>query len=139
MPRASRLAVLCLGLTCAASARAEDKVFSLYAPACDHTFARAGYPNQISRCARPSNTPEYDGYYVGGGCAFRGHGPGPEQGTWGWDWLGGRWVHPRVVLGWCDRCRYQGGTGAYKTDGPEVLNVFGLKLPHREAGCGEGH
>jgi hypothetical protein len=139
MPRAACLTAFLVSLAFVSGGRAQDKVFSLYAPACDHTFKRAGCPNEISRCARPTNTPEYCGYYVGGGCVCRGHGPGPEQGTWGWDWLGGRWLHPRVVLGWCDRCRYQGGTGAYKTDGPEVPNVFGLKLPHRESENCEKH
>src|SRR5262245_84908 len=32
-----------------------------------HTFDRAGYSNEQSRCARPSETSNYSGYYVGGG------------------------------------------------------------------------
>jgi hypothetical protein len=138
MPRAFFLGALLAGLALGGSAQAEDKVYSLNAQVADHTFQRAGYPNHVSPYARPTNTPEYSGYYVGGGCVWRGGPPGPEQGAWGWDYFGGHWLRHRVLLGWCNGCRYQGGTGQYKTDGPEVPNVFGLKLPKRETGC-EGH
>ena len=32
-----------------------------------HTMERAGYPNEISRFAHPTDTGRYYGYYVGGG------------------------------------------------------------------------
>jgi hypothetical protein len=73
----------------------------------------------ISRFAIPSNNGRYIGYYVGGGCARRlkADPRRPDEGTWGWDFQGA--LIPRLVnLGWWHGRRYQGGTGAYKTDGP---------------------
>lgn len=86
-------------------------------PCDDHTMARAGNPDCISRLARPSNTAANIGYYVGGGSPCKGMPPGPEQGTWGWDYSG-RCFHRRICLLW--NCRYQGGLGAYKAEGPHL-------------------
>jgi hypothetical protein len=68
--------------------------------------------------AVPSNNPHYIGYYAGGGAPLRRSEPrGPDDGTWGWDYRG--WlISRRVTLGWWHGRRYQGGTGAYRTDGP---------------------
>jgi hypothetical protein len=90
----------------------------------DHTMARAGYPQEISHCARPSETHAYVGYYVGGGSPCLGDHRFANEGTWGWDYQG--CLIPRKVFlcWWHGRC-YQGGTGAYKTDGPH--------LPEKEA------
>jgi hypothetical protein len=67
--------------------------------------------------ARPSNTPCYVGYYVGGGCPCRGDGRTSEEGTWGWDYQG--CCLPRCVRLWWSHGRcHQGGKGAYETDGP---------------------
>lgn len=87
-----------------------------------HTFERAGYPNEISKCARPSENCTYGGYHVGGGCPCSGGPPTCHEGTWGWDYVGFKCLRPKVMLNWC-RDRYQGGTGAYKTDGPPVPDV----------------
>ena len=87
----------------------------------EHTFERAGYSCEVSRLAHLSNTPRYVGYYVGGGCAFKGGPPGPAQGTFGWDYGGICRFPKRIILGWCNR--FQGGVGAYKTDGPDVFDV----------------
>jgi hypothetical protein len=82
---------------------------------------RAGWPLCVAPWAIPSSTPAYCGGYVGGGCA---HCPkcedrSPEEGTWGWDYVG--WVfHRRVFLGWWHGRREQAGIGAYKTDGPKL-------------------
>ncbi len=81
---------------------------------------RAGYPSHVSRLAQPSATGPYDGYYVGGGSACRGDGPGNEDGTWGWDYFGRCWKS-KVALLWSDG-KYQGGAGAYQMDGPHLLN-----------------
>lgn len=86
---------------------------------CDH--ARAGCPRQISPLAMPTNTPANCGGYVGGGCAFPrlADDRSPEEGTWGRDYVG--WIIPRrVFLGWWHGRSYQGGTGAYRTDGPKL-------------------
>jgi hypothetical protein len=81
--------------------------------------------------AVPSNNSHYIGYYVGGGCNCLGHADPrrPDEGTWGWDYRG--WLIPRWVnLGWWHGRRYQGGTGAYRTDGPHY---------HEEESAGGEH
>jgi hypothetical protein len=68
------------------------------------------------------------GYYVGGGRACGGTPRCCTEGTWGWDYQG--WVLPRrVLLYWSHGRRYQGGIGAYKTDGPHVPDLPGLLNP----------
>jgi len=85
-----------------------------------HTMDRAGHPDCISKCARPSVTPAYVGYYVGGGAVGpKAEPPLASDGTWGWDYQGG-WFRRRVILNWWHGRRYQGGIGAYKTDGPHL-------------------
>ena len=83
-----------------------------------HTDEAAGYPRSLAGHIEPSVTPGGIGYYVGGGVAW-GHGEnrGRHDGTWGWDETGG-WRHRRRgILGWSGGRKYQGGTGAYRTDG----------------------
>ena len=82
---------------------------------------RAGFPQEVSRFARPSDTGRYIGYTVGGGAGRRkGDAPLQLEGTWGWDYSGGLFQR-RVIPGWWHGRRYQGGSGAYGTDGPKVL------------------
>jgi hypothetical protein len=81
---------------------------------------RAGCPQCVSRYAQPTRTPEYVGYYVGGGAARDGEPRYPHEGTWGWDY-GGRLFPKRIMLNWWHGERSQGGTGAYKTEGPKIL------------------
>jgi hypothetical protein len=92
-----------------------------------HTHERAGNPLCISPHARPTDTPDYVGSYVGGG-KKQGQGGEPrrvEEGTWGRDYVGS--CLPRHVwLGWSHGRCAQGGTGAYETDGPFVPDVIGL-------------
>lgn len=83
---------------------------------CD--FARAGCPQSLRKITIPSNTRFYGGYYVGGGTPTRGAGRCPDDGTWGWDYSGILFPK-RNALNWTAG-RYQGGTGAYKTDGPKL-------------------
>jgi hypothetical protein len=82
---------------------------------------RAGHPQELSIFARPSDNGGFLGYYLGGGCLSRrkAEPPTPDEGTWGWDFTG-RWFTRRVDLGWWHGRRYQGGSGAYKTDGPKL-------------------
>ncbi len=135
-----RIVVLLLGVLGGRLQAADDAV-PLGSDGCDHTFARAGHPEVVSRCARPSKTAAYCTYYVGGGCACKGGPPGPLQGTFGWDYCGKCLYPGHVVLRWCNR--YQGGTGSYRTDGCPVPNVFNVKLPERghgeEPACPSGH
>ncbi len=81
---------------------------------------RAGNPTSVAPWARPSDTGRYDAYRVGGGAPCRGEGPGPDEGTWGWDYRG-LCLPSLTALGWYHGRREQGGTGAYATDGPKVL------------------
>ena len=87
------------------------------AQTCD---CRSGYCGQTAWYAAPSDTGHYLGYYVGGGSPCRGEAPLPCEGVWGWDYSG---LHfsPRIMLLWNHGVRYQGGPGAYRTDGPQLL------------------
>ncbi len=82
---------------------------------------RAGYPQEISPLAHPSETPGYDGGYIGGGAPFRGEPRFLQEGVWGWDYPG-RLIPARIFLDYWHGLRSQGGTGAYKTDGPHLLH-----------------
>ena len=94
-----------------------------------HTDERAGYPRDLAHHIEPSTTPGGIGYYVGGGVPV-GHkhhhdeGRRPEDGTWGWDETGSVHLRHRVILGWSHGRKYQGGTGAYRTDGPVVPDLI---------------
>jgi hypothetical protein len=72
------------------------------------------------RLLLPSEVRGNVGYHVGGGNPFP-HLAEPrtaEEGTWGWDYQGW-WIPRRVISGWWHGRRHQGGTGAYKSDGPK--------------------
>jgi hypothetical protein len=81
--------------------------------------AQSGWPLCIRHCALPSDTGAYVMYQVGGGCPFwhTSEPPFPDEGTWGWDYAG-LWFQRRVILGWWHGRRYQGGIGAYPSEGP---------------------
>ena len=87
----------------------------------DCDFQRAGNPECISRLARPSSGPNFTGYYVGGGSAFRGEPRSPNEGTWGWDYSG-LFCFRHIDLGWWHGARYQGGTGQYQPDRTRLLS-----------------
>lgn len=80
-----------------------------------------GGPPPIAWWAVPSDTGRNVGYHVGGGSGhpWRAEPRRPDEGTWGWDYQGG-FFRRRVILGWWHGQRYQGGTGAYQTDGPKL-------------------
>lgn len=82
---------------------------------CD--FQRTGWPQCVHLLSIPSRTHFYGGYYVGGGAPVLGEGPYVDEGTWGWDYAG-ILFDKRIALNWTHGARYQGGTGAYRTDGP---------------------
>jgi hypothetical protein len=86
----------------------------------NHNMACKGFPQEVSCLAKPSETNAYVGYRVGGGRPCRGDYPHSWEGTWGWDYQGCK-LPRQVILGWWHgRC--QGGTGAYRTDGPHLLH-----------------
>jgi hypothetical protein len=87
-----------------------------------HTDERAGYPRELAHHLEPSTTSGGIGYYVGGGVPLA-HRQlrRRDEGTWGWDETG---CHCRTILGWSRGRKYQGGTGAYATDGPRVPDVI---------------
>jgi hypothetical protein len=85
--------------------------------AADH--ARAGCAMLVRSRAIPSNTRHYGGYWLGGGVPVIGAVPVAEDGTYGWDYFG-ILFSKRIDLRYSHGHRYQGGTGAYKTDGPRL-------------------
>jgi hypothetical protein len=96
-----------------------------------HTDERAGDPRALRDHVTPSATLGGIGYYVGGGVPIGrgqfysdGASRWRDEGTWGWDETGGMHFRHRVILGWSHGRRYQGGTGAYRTDGPVVPDLI---------------
>jgi hypothetical protein len=86
-------------------------------PCPEHSHQRAGYDGKVSILAEPNNTPDYVGYYVGGGATFGGEPRCLDEGTWGWDYSGH--IAPRrIFLHWWNGRHYQGGGGQYQPDGP---------------------
>jgi hypothetical protein len=85
------------------------------------SYQIGGHYDCIARYAHPSNTPAHGGYYVGGGATFHGEERFADEGTWGWDYFG-RHFSRRIDLGWWHGTHYQGGIGAYKTDGPKLVH-----------------
>jgi hypothetical protein len=84
--------------------------------------------------AVPGRTHAYDGYYVGGGAVVCGQPRCANEGTWGWDYEGCLFRR-RVWLQWNHGKRYQGGQGAYKTDGPPLPNLFAVPPPSSPHGA----
>jgi hypothetical protein len=83
-------------------------------PAAAPPSPRDQYHLPIASWARPTNTPAYWGYYVGGGAAIGGEPRYLTEGVWGWDYEGS-WFRRQVWLAWYHGQRYQGGTGSYDT------------------------
>jgi len=82
---------------------------------------RSGHSSSIAPWAQPAMTRHYSGGIVGGGAARSGEDRNQIQGTWGWDFHG---LLPRknIWLGWFHGRKDQGGRGAYKTEGPRIIN-----------------
>jgi hypothetical protein len=89
-------------------------------PSLECRNTRSGCSQCLACYAHPGRSPRETGYYVGGGAALHGACRCCDEGTWGWDYAG--WIPRRIQLNWWHGKRYQGGTGAYKTDGPHLLN-----------------
>ncbi len=82
---------------------------------------RSGHASSIAPWARLSGSRHYSGGFLGGGAAWRGETRSEIQGTWGWDFHG-LIGSKKIWLGWRNGRRDQGGQGAYKTDGPRIIN-----------------
>jgi hypothetical protein len=92
----------------------------------EHTQQQAGYAQCVAWYAIPGRTAKDGAGYVGGGCLGRkGEPRRPDEGVFGWDYVGGGWYPGRVFLNWC-HCRKQPPPGSYKTDGPHVPDVFSV-------------
>lgn len=88
-------------------------------------FHRAGDPQCTSPLAGPGESRHAVGYFVGGGDrvkGWRGEERRSEEGTWGTDY-GGFLIHKKIDLRWSHGRRYQGGVGAYRTDGPRLIHA----------------
>jgi hypothetical protein len=88
----------------------------------DEPCDRSGYQGKVAWYALPTFTRAYTGYYVGGGQAIGGSCPRSEEGTWGMDYRG-LLLPSRVNLWWNHGQHFQGGGGAYKTDGHPLPDV----------------
>jgi hypothetical protein len=86
---------------------------------CLNGHERAGFPLCVGNFAQPSVTEDYSVGYVGGGSLFAGYLRFPSEGTFGLDYAG-RWFSRKTWLQWSHGRRYQGGAGAYATDGPKL-------------------
>lgn len=87
-------------------------------------LARAGNPQCVSPLAAPPESPHEVSYYAGGGArtrAARGEERRGNEGIWGVDY-GGVLFPKHVKLDWWHGARYQGGSGAYRADGPRILH-----------------
>jgi hypothetical protein len=114
--RALAACALLLATCITTGVRADSR--SLYAAPTCQEVERAGNPRKIAFWARPQNSCAYDGYFVGGGSHMvHTLERSPDQGTWGWDFVG-RCCAPTVKLTWTNPPRMQAGTGAYEPDGP---------------------
>lgn len=103
----------------------------------EHTHARAGWPLCPGPFAAPSNTPAYEGGYVGGGASHHGEARGPEEGTWGWDYVGTH-LPRRVFLRWAHGGPAQDGNPYYTPDFPRYRDpIRGASTVVREL-HGEG-
>lgn len=81
---------------------------------------RAGWPQCIGRWARPAVCADYEVGYVGGGSLFFGKSRCRHEGTFGLDYSG--WLISRKTwLKWTHGVRFQGGAGAYASDGPKLF------------------
>jgi len=87
-------------------------------------------PPGVAWWAIPSERCGYTMYPVGGDCPIRcvGDPPRPDEGTWGWDFVG-RWLPRNVILGWWHDRRPSLGESTYKTDGPNLNSCQGVLLP----------
>jgi hypothetical protein len=113
------LTVIAVALSAVRSLAADDQPVVYPRRYCENGYERTGWPQDIACRAQPSDTPAYCGYTVGGGAVHRGEPRYLDEGTWGWDYTG--WLFQRRVgLDWFHGTRYQGGAGAYKTDGPRL-------------------
>jgi len=96
---------------------------------CQDRHEQAGWPRCIAWWAIPSDRYGYTMYQVGGDCPLRSLAdpPRPDEGTWGWDYVG-RWLHRNVILGWWHERRPEVGESTYKTDGPNLNHGEGTLL-----------
>jgi hypothetical protein len=91
----------------------------------DHTFERAGMPQNISRLAVSSVGKHEGPGYVGGGRLIHGDSRGPTDGTFAFDYEGFGWLPGRVFLGWVHD-RKEPGPGTYRTDTYRIPDPFSL-------------
>ena len=81
-----------------------------------------GVPYPVGRFAKPTYGPDYGYGWVGGGApSWRGEPRRANEGVWGRDYMGVVYLR-RVWPNWWHGQREQGGTGAYRPDGPKLLH-----------------
>ena len=92
---------------------------------------QAGYPRSVAWWAIPSDACGFTMYRIGGDCPLPrlAEPPRPDEGTWGWDYVG-RWWHRHVILGWWHERRPETGASTYRTDGPNLNHGEASLLGH---------
>lgn len=88
-----------------------------------HTQERAGNPQCIAPYAQPGVSKSDGLGYVGGGKLVGGGCSGPQEGTFGMDYVGFGWCRQRIFLNWFNDRPNQPPPGNYHTDGPKVPDV----------------
>lgn len=83
-------------------------------------------PPPVAWWARSASNPHWCAGYVGGGTLFKGEPRYLDEGTWGLDYQAKLLTRTRVWLDWSHGRKYQGGNGAYRTDGHHIPVVFPL-------------
>lgn len=89
---------------------------------CQNGFERAGCPNLWRWIADYSVQRKHTIGYIGGGSPWHVFGEGrcSNEGTFGMDSTS-HWLSRKLWLKWNHGTRYQGGAGAYATDGPRLF------------------
>ncbi len=98
-----------------------------------HTHEAKGGSDRISRYAIPSVESHEAGGYIGGGRVFRGSAGGPNEGTFGYDYVGFGRRPGRIFLGFFgESAKQQGLLPKYNADGPRVKDLVAAQ-PFRRA------
>ena len=96
-------------------------------------WSRPAVPPPVAWWAIPGRTAAYRGGYVGGGGSlFHSEPRNTNEGTWGWDYQG-LFCLRKLFLPWNHGRLYQGGEGAYRTQGKPVYNILAFPpLPEKK-------
>ena len=120
------LSILVIAFTLVAAGRCAEEA----PPPCRKRPAKAMFGPDVRRSSRtvrrPSDTPNYRGYYVGGGAAVHGQPRSANEGTWGWDYGG---LLPKLRRPELVARRACPGRRRGLCHGPQVIRLFSRQFP----------